>query len=178
MSNRAHIDGRAQPRFLMLLAAIVLMSACADSGNQAPTTASSDDTTTSTTSADQLGEAYADEITDLLENTEQLIQDTEESAGNEDVYRTVASAYSGLGDLLEGVEPPSSLRVNHQALVAMARLIAEEAESVAAIPALSIGPDGLPRTGDRFGPGFSLAEHRSEFRSAVADLAKKARRAK
>ena len=111
----------------------------------------------------------------LVESTEQLVRDTEGSSANEAGYLTIATAYSGLADLLEGVETPPSLRVNHQALVAMARLIAEEAESVAAIPAISIGRDGLPDIGGRFGPAVSLAQHKNDFRTTAIELAGKAR---
>lgn len=157
------------------MAALVVVSACGKATDQS----SPDDERTvlppSTTTTVDLRIAYAEEITTLLASTEQLIERSDPSSANQGGFLTVASAYSGLADLLEEAQPPPSLRVNHQALVGFARLIAEEAASVADIPAISIRPNGMPEIGGRLGPSFTLAQHRTEFRSVVADVAQKAR---
>lgn len=157
------------------MAALVVMLACGEATDRSSPNDKSTVLPPSTTTTVDLGTAYAEEITSLLASTEQLIERSEPSSANQGGFLTVASAYSGLADLLEKAQPPPSFRVNHQALVGFARLVAEEAASVADIPAISIRPNGLPETGGRLGPSFALEQHRAEFRSLVAEVAQKAR---
>ncbi len=110
------------------------------------------------------------QLTALLDEAERPIEETPETSANEDGYLMVATAYTGLAEAMDDLDPPADLRVSHQALVAQARLIGEEAEGIAGTPALSID-NGRPVIGDRLGPGLSLAQHRREFRELVAELA-------
>ncbi len=156
-------------RVVVLAVALVLVG-CGNDGGPAERAGSTTSATNATTTTVDPRRAYFAELTALLDETERLIEETPETSGNEGGFLTVATAYTGLAEAMDDLDPPADLRVSHQALVAQARLIAEEAEGIAGTPALSVD-NGRPVMGDRLGPGLSLAQHRREFRELVAELA-------
>lgn len=155
---------------VLIVAVILSLTSCAEEEGRAEPTSTTAAPTTAPPTSVSIEDGYYSEVLALIDGTEQLIAETPESSANEGGYLTVAAAYSALTDLLEKVEPPVDLRIRHQAFVAQARLISEEAEMVADIPAISLDRSGLPRTGERMGPGFSLSEHRRELRDLVVEL--------
>jgi predicted small lipoprotein YifL len=156
---------------VVVFAAVLVLAACGTGGDLArPADGSTTSATDAATTTVDLRAAYFAELTALVDETERLIEETPET-GNEGGYLTVATAYIGLSEAMGDLDPPPDLRVSHQALVAQARLIGEEAVAIAETPALSVDDDGRPVMSDRLASGLSLAEHRREFRELVADLA-------
>jgi hypothetical protein len=143
---------------------VILLAGCGgDSTNEA--TPPSDPTTTIDLRADYIASVEA-----LATEAEDIIHATPDNLGNDGGYGTVANTYAGLASALDRLSPPPGLEIAHGALVSEAEAIAEDAEEVANIPALSVGPDGLPRMGNRIGPGVGLAERRAAFRQMVSEL--------
>jgi hypothetical protein len=134
----------------LLLLVIFVAPACA--GGE--TTAPAPSTSTSTTE----GPTYGERMLSLVDEAEALIERTPETPANDYGWSTVAGAYRGLARAMEKVPAPSP--VTHEAFIAEAEMIAEEAE------ALADSTNSIARLGG----GISMAERQREFRDAIAVL--------
>jgi hypothetical protein len=133
----------------LLLLVIFVAPACAGGETTAPAPSMS----TTTTEV-----PYGERMLSLVDEAEALIERTPETPANDYGWATVAAAYRGLARAMEEVPAPSP--VTHEAFIAEAEMIAEEAE------ALADKTDSIARLGG----GLSLAERQREFRDAIAAL--------
>src|SRR3954452_11336966 len=104
-----------------VVAALLLVTGCGGEGGaraESPTQAAE---TSTTVDAD----AYARDMLQSLDETEQQIDATPESASNDYGWGPIAISYEALADHWETLTPPEDLELRHRQLISQARAVGE-----------------------------------------------------
>ena len=112
------------------------------------------------TSATVDADAYARDMLQSLDETEQQIASTPESPSNDYGWGTIATSYEALADHWETLTPPEDLQLRHRQLVSEARAVAEASAEVASLSVSEMG----------YGAGLPVVRARTDLRTAVAGL--------
>jgi hypothetical protein len=139
-----------------MAAALLLVTGCGGEGGapaESPTQAAE-------TSTPVDADAYARDMLQSLDETEQQIDATSESASNDYGWGTIATSYEALADHWETVTPPEDLELRHRQLISQARAVADASAEVASLPLSQMG----------YGAGLDVVRARTDLRTAVVGV--------
>ncbi|SDY72785.1 hypothetical protein SAMN05660209_03591 [Geodermatophilus africanus] len=95
-----------------------------------------------------------------LDETEQQIDATPESASNDYGWGTIVTSYEALAAHWETLTPPEGQELRHRQLTSQARAVADASAEVASLPLSEMG----------YGAGLDVVRARTDLRTAVAGL--------